>query len=346
MNSQKKIIIIGGGFTGAYCAKRLQNDFDVILIDSKEYFEFTPSILKALVSMKSLDKIQVKHSSYLKNGKFIMGKASEVGKDYVIINSKRLNFDYLIISSGSSYDRPIKEQNVFIVQRGKHILDYREKIKNSDKILIIGGGLVGVELSAEIIEKYPWKKVTIIEFNKSLISRNNEASKEYTKKHMKKNGVKVIFEEKVVKNNKNYFITDKGRKLKVDLAFFCAGIMCNSEFMKRNFKQKINNRGQIETNKFLQLDGHENIFVGGDVSSIPEEKTAQNSEEHAKIIIENIKRIEKNSELKEYKTKTRAFVISLGEKKGIYEYGKFSFYGVIPALMKKIIETKTMWRYR
>ena len=41
----KKLIILGGGFAGAKIAKALENIYDVILIDSKDYFEFTPGIL-------------------------------------------------------------------------------------------------------------------------------------------------------------------------------------------------------------------------------------------------------------------------------------------------------------
>ena len=32
----KKIVIIGGGFAGSYCAKNLEKDFDVTLIDTKK----------------------------------------------------------------------------------------------------------------------------------------------------------------------------------------------------------------------------------------------------------------------------------------------------------------------
>ena len=35
----KKVLIIGGGFAGSIITKKLENKFDVTLIDSKDYFE-------------------------------------------------------------------------------------------------------------------------------------------------------------------------------------------------------------------------------------------------------------------------------------------------------------------
>lgn len=37
-----KLVIIGGGFAGAYVAKRVERHFETTLIDTKSYFEFTP----------------------------------------------------------------------------------------------------------------------------------------------------------------------------------------------------------------------------------------------------------------------------------------------------------------
>lgn len=45
----------------------LEHDFLVTLIDSKEYFEFTPSKLRLLVDPQHANKVQIKHDSFLKN---------------------------------------------------------------------------------------------------------------------------------------------------------------------------------------------------------------------------------------------------------------------------------------
>ncbi|MEK6945458.1 MAG: FAD-dependent oxidoreductase [Nanoarchaeota archaeon] len=346
MESKKRVVIIGGGFTGAYCAKRLRNNFDVTLIDNKEYFEFTPSVLKSIINPQNLKSIQIYHKDYLKNEKFVLGSVSEIKNNYVVVGKKKLEFDYLIIASGSKYNSPIKDPKVFVPQRGKEISEFSERIKEARSILIVGGGLVGVELSAEIATRCEKKEIMLIDAGKEILSRNNEKTRKFARNFLESKGTNIISDEKVISNKGNVFFTDKKRKIKADLVFMCTGIKSNSGFMIKNFKNKLNEKGQIRTNGFLQLDGCENIFVGGDVTDIAEEKTAQNSEGHARIIVENIKRIEKNGRLREYKTKPGVFVISLGKNNGIFEYGNFSFSGIAPFIMKKIIEIKTMWRYR
>lgn len=342
----KKIVIIGGGFTGAYSAKRLQDDFDVTLIDKKEYFEFTPSILKVIVNPKFFKNIQICHRQYLDKGKFICGEVSEVGKDYVIVDKEKIKFDYLIIASGSRYNTPIKDPLVLVPQRGKEIQEYHDKLEKAKSIAIVGGGLVGVELAAEICCVYKDKEITLIQSEKSLIPRNSRKSSEYAEEYLKKREIKLILGEHASKKNGNTLETDKGKIVRADLTFMCVGITSNSEIMVKNFPNKINDKGQIRVNEFLQVSGIKNIFCGGDTTDIKEEKTAQSAEDHAQVIVKNIRQLEKGQELKPYNPSKKPFVIALGRHGGIFEYKEFIITGILAAIIKKFIEWKTMWRYR
>ncbi len=58
MKSMKRVVIVGGGFAGAYVARNLEKKFDVVLIDTKDYFEFTPSILRTIINPDHAKKIQ------------------------------------------------------------------------------------------------------------------------------------------------------------------------------------------------------------------------------------------------------------------------------------------------
>lgn len=66
------MVIVGGGFAGACVAQALEPDFRVTLIDNKDYFEFTPSVLRTIVepnhgaghttNAHRLDLMVVRHS--------------------------------------------------------------------------------------------------------------------------------------------------------------------------------------------------------------------------------------------------------------------------------------------
>ena len=79
------IVIIGGGFCGSLCARKLEKKFNVTLIDTTEYFEFTPSVPNALCDSTYGDKIQVLHKNYLKYAKVIISKVDYIGDEYVRI---------------------------------------------------------------------------------------------------------------------------------------------------------------------------------------------------------------------------------------------------------------------
>src|SRR3989344_6296972 len=134
----KKIVIIGGGFAGSNCAIKLEKNFDVTVIDTKDYFEFTPGVLRTIVEPEHISKIQVMHDHYLKRAKLIVGHVTEISDKYVLIKKRKIIFDYLIIASGSSYNSPFKEKNVIHSIRARNLRNYYEQVCKAKSILIIG----------------------------------------------------------------------------------------------------------------------------------------------------------------------------------------------------------------
>lgn len=342
----KKLVIVGGGFTGAYCAKKLENYFDTILIDSKDYFEFTPGILKTIINPLHIKKIQIMHSHYLKKAKIFNEYVIGITKNQVKTEKRTIQFDYLIIASGSKYNSPFKEQEIIVTNRAHHIRDYHINLIKSKKIVIIGGGIVGVEMAAEICTKYKDKKIIIIEKNNRLMSRNYKKTAIYAEKFLKNKGVEIKYNEDVIKYTKGKIKTKSGEKIKADLMFICTGITSNSNFLRLYFSKYLNERGQLNVNEYLQVNNFSKIFAGGDITAIKEEKLAQNAEKHAQIIVHNLKNIENIEKMIKYLPKKRTIIISLGKYNGILEDKNLVITGLIPGILKTIIELKTMIRYK
>ncbi|HLC62969.1 MAG TPA: FAD-dependent oxidoreductase [Candidatus Nanoarchaeia archaeon] len=338
----KKVVVIGGGFAGSYAARELQNGFEVTLIDTKDYFEFTPSVLRCLVEPEHLCKIQAMHKEYFK-GELIVGKVSEVFLDYVVVNGGKIEYDYLVICSGSKYNAPFKEE-VAIAGRGAEIVKYAGQLEKAEKILIIGGGIVGVELAGEILDKYPGKKITIVHSHRRLMQRCSEKSSRYAEKYLLGKGVEIVFNDRVVKGVKGDYTTEKKNKIFANMAFLCTGIKANSGLLKRF--NGVYDKEFVRVNEHLQLFGYEKIFVGGDVNNIIEEKTAQNAEEHGKVIVENIRRLDSGKPLVDYKNKRRVMVVSLGKRNGIFMYGNIVLTGRVIGRLKDYIERREMGKYR
>ncbi len=347
MKNKKKVVVIGGGFAGSTIARKLEGDFDVTLIDNKEYFEFTPSILRVIVEPKHLKKIQVLHKDYLKKSKIILGEVKSINLKEVLVNKKKIPFDYLALCSGSRYSSPIKANHAIIPSRAKTLFQASKNLEKATKILIIGGGLVGIELAGEICEKYPDKLITLVHASPEILERHNKKTRKYVINYLVNKKVQVRTNQRIVKWSKNSYFTDKGEKIQADMAFFCTGIIPNTEYLKENtLKIPSINENKIEVNSFLQVSKYQNIFSAGDVNNIPVEKTAQNAEQQANIIYKNIRSLEKNKPLIEYHNRKNPVVISLGKRKGVLEYNNIVITGFIPSILKWFIEKKEMSKYK
>ncbi len=341
----KKVVIIGGGFCGSLCARKLERNFKVTLIDKHDYFEFIPAVPRILLSGTDNSKIRILHSQYLKNSNIIKSEVNKVDKGFVQLeNGRKVDYDYLVIAAGSRYT-PFKAENAVSISRSTDLLKYSTKIKKANSILIIGGGLVGVELAGELTTKTN-KKITIVQGGDRLIERNSVRASEYVKNFLEKRGCEILFNERIKKpvEGEKTFYTESGKKIKAELAFICTGITPNSDILNFYDKKKIDSRGYLIVNKNLKVS--DNIFAGGDISSLSEEKTAQNAIRNAETICKNIFNQESGKELVNYIPKSTPLVISLGSYNGLFSYGNFFFSGIIPAIMKIMIEKHVMFRYR
>jgi apoptosis-inducing factor 2 len=344
----KRVLIIGGGFSGTRIAKKLEKikDYEVTLIDKEEFFEYTPGILRVLVEPEYVKKLQVMHKDYLKRTKIVIGEVSEVGKDFLLLrdSGRKLEFDYLVISSGSNYNSLIKEEGVHYATRVAHLKESYEKLIKSKRVCVIGGGLVGVELAAEICTHFSNKNIMLVHSHDNLINRNSPVSQRYVERFLEKRGVKIIYGERMKEYKNGVMIMDSGKNIKCDVAYLTVGIKSNYDFMKKNYSSAMGKGIKVDSN--LLLEGASNIFVCGDVSNIKEEKTAQNADLQGDVVVYNILARDRGSRMKEYGSSKRMMVISLGKWDGLIEYGKFVIGGKIPALVKWGIERWVMSQYR
>ena len=334
------IVIIGGGFCGSLCARKLEKKFNVTLIDTTEYFEFTPSVPNALCDSTYGDKIQVLHKNYLKYAKVIISKVDYIGDEYVRIKGREIPYDYLIISTGSSYNLPFKSSSVSTVSRSEDLLKIYKKIEKAGDILVIGGGVVGVEVAAELAINTN-KKITLVHPHDRLMQRYPEKVSEYAMNFLKKRKCRVILNNYVKKNRKNSFITEDGNSINADLALLCTGITPNFNFGSKFISNK---KGFLIVNENLKVSNR--VYAGGDIINTKEEKTAQNAREHAKDICKNIIKEIKGKSLLKYQGRNSPMVISLGPKCGIFFFKKFILTGLIPGFMKKLIEKRFIFDYK
>lgn len=343
-----KLIILGGGFCGAKVARKLDDHekFDVTLIDEKNYFEYKPGVTKVISDPRHRENISASYESFLEESRILTGEDIKATPNSVEFEEEKIDYDTLLISTGIDY--PIfleNKDNVHTPTNTSSALKINKKLPNTGTVLIIGGGLIGTEVAAEIVTKWPEKELVIIHLEERLIERNPKKASDYAKNFLEKRGAEIIFNEKVIANDKGIFKTDSGRDIEADLGIWCAGIDWNPNFME-GFENSVFTEDQsLRVDKYLRLKYYPNIFVGGDITNINEEKTAQNAKKHADIITENLKREIRGEKPLPYRSEEIPLVISLGDTDGIFVNKDRTFTGIIPGLSKWAVEYWTLSHY-
>jgi NADH dehydrogenase len=114
MEKKRRVIILGGGFGGAYCAQALEksdvrNNIDIILIDRRNYFIFYPLLVEAGTGSIESRHAVVSIRSFVKKTRFLMADVTAVNAEknqitYQIeggFGPQTLDYDQLVLSLGS-----------------------------------------------------------------------------------------------------------------------------------------------------------------------------------------------------------------------------------------------------
>ena len=103
-----------------------------------------------------------------------------------------LEYDILIICTGAKYSDPIRVTNFGITasDRIDQITKYYELLKSAKSVIVAGGGLVGVEMIAEIAARMPGKKLSLVSRD-SLLSTLPPKAGEHALRWLVRHGVDV-----------------------------------------------------------------------------------------------------------------------------------------------------------
>lgn len=185
VKTKKKIVILGGGFAGVECAKKLESYFgnnseiEIIMISEDNFLLFTPMLPQVASGMIETRHIVLPIRAICKKTKFYEGKIKNIdpfGKLVTLWGTveKRgaiIYYDYLVIALGSEtnfFGMADVEKNAFTmktlndaVMLRNRIIDMLEQTENeTDPILrkslltfvIAGGGFAGIETAGEIMD--------------------------------------------------------------------------------------------------------------------------------------------------------------------------------------------------
>ncbi len=189
----------------------------------------------------------------------IQGEGKIIDKNKVKVNDKVIEGKNIVIATGS---KPIKLENIDGITN-EEILQLDEIPK---KLLIIGGGVIGVEFGC-IFNKFG-SNVTIVEMLEQIIPSEEKEIAEELRRSMEKDGIRIFTNAKVeYAKNENALIKTKEKEINEDFDKTLIAVGRKANFDKEEMDKlgiKYSKKG-IKVKKNMQTS-ISNIYAVGDVT--------------------------------------------------------------------------------
>ena len=305
-SAARRVIIIGGGFAGLECARKLANDdrFEVILLDRTNHHLFQPLLYQ--VATASLAAPDIARSirqilSDAKNVTVLMDEVVSISPQEKCLTGKSgevFHFDYLILAAGArtSYfgndqweqhslglksladAQGIRRTILSNLERAELTKDEDER-KRLMTIAIVGGGPTGVELAGACVDlihrslKSNFRRidtsklrVILIENSPTILEHFAPHQSAYAKQRLSDLGVEIRNQTRVTDVQKGKLFFLDGTHLEAEAIVWAAGIAANP--LTKDLGVTMDRGGRITPNLDLSIPGHPDIFVAGDLTNM------------------------------------------------------------------------------
>ena len=184
-----RILILGGGFGGAYCAQTiakrlrwnpdLQDQVEVVLMDRNNYFIFYPLLVEAGVGSIQPSHTVVGLRRFCREARFVQATVKDIDLDkrrvsYQVVGQdscREMTYDHLVMAMGSVTLKPpvpglkeygyemksladavgLRDRVIQLLEQASATND-RERRRELLHLTVVGGSFTGIEVAGEFFE--------------------------------------------------------------------------------------------------------------------------------------------------------------------------------------------------
>lgn len=295
----KPVVIVGGGYGGITVAKALDAELDVVLVDPKDAFVHAVAALRGLVDEAWAPWIFYPYERLLERGRFVRDRVVGVDPEGVSVSDgTRIDAAYVVLASGSSYPYPAKMRTDDSAAALSELASTRRQLAAATRVLLVGAGPVGIELAGEITDRWPDKKIVIVDFADDVLAgRYSDELRTSLREQLAERDVRLVLGSALVEGPQLApgtlgavaVTTDAGEQIEADIWFRCHGVTPNTEYLGDGLSQARQPDGFIEVDDQLRLVGQDNVFAIGDITALDEPKRGGIAGRHARVVVDNVR---------------------------------------------------------
>ncbi|MFC4565706.1 FAD-dependent oxidoreductase [Nocardiopsis mangrovi] len=292
------VVVVGGGYGGTLAAKALDEVADVVLVEPRDAFVHNVAALRGLVDGQWADRLFLPYDRLLTRGRVVRDRAVRVDGDGVTLGSgERIDADYTVLATGSAYPFPAKFADEDSADAKAALGAARAELEKADRVLLLGAGPVGLELAGEITAAWPAKAVTIVDPAGDILAGNfPDELRSELRRQLDGLGVELVLGARLDAEpptdagrvGEFTVAATGGRAVTADIWFRCFGVVPASDYLSDALAAARRSDGHIEVTPHLRVAGQDRVFAIGDVTALPEAKTAKAAGEHAEVVAATI----------------------------------------------------------
>jgi NADH dehydrogenase len=304
--SKPKVVILGGGFGGLYCARALRRaPVSVTLVDRGNHHVFQPLLYQVATASLSPGDIASPLRHILKRQRNVevwMGEGTDVDVDgrVVVLADGLIAYDYLVVATGATHayfgheewaaHAPgLKTIDDAIEMRRRFLLAFEAAEREADPdarrrlltFVVVGAGPTGVELAgamAEIARKVIPRdfrfidtrsaRILLLEGGPRVLPTYPPDLSEKAGRQLERLGVEVRTDALVTRIEEGAVLVG-GERVAAENVFWAAGVLASP--LGPKLGAPLDRAGRVIVEPDLSLPGHPEVFVVGDLAHAKQE---------------------------------------------------------------------------
>ncbi len=324
---RERIVIVGAGFGGLYTYRALRAKHvkaSITLVSDFDFFIFTPLLHEVACGSLSPELLcQSLREVVSPEDTFIHARVSKIDTELQLVctNKGDILYDHVVVATGargSSGDR--------LHESAQHVLELksigdavgirnaiRDTLSNKQecRVIVVGGGPTGVELSAELMQMNPQQmRVTLVHGGDRLLDRFDERVSVHAFKRLQELGVITRLACRVASASTGVLHTEDGTSIEADVIVWTAGVVAQPPAMVP--PGEVSPQGRLATDDYLRVAGMLNVWGLGDAAG-QWPMHAQAAVKQASVVATNILRTQRSKPLQKFTWEARGDLVSLGQ---------------------------------
>ncbi len=357
-----RVVIVGAGFGGLAAARKLsqQKDINVTVVDKHPYQLFSPLLYQVATGGLPEDDIAYPVRAAIPGVSFRKGEVTKVNSNsnsITLADQSTIEYDQLVLATGSTgttFGVPGVQENALQMKSilearviKKQLLGMYEEVeaghkpKESLKVVVIGAGPTGVEVSGAVAELqksmkhefpniYKMASVTLVEAGPRVLPMFHEKSSKHAQSELEDIGVVVKTNSAVDRMYETDVHLKGGEILSGGTLIWAAGVAAYQTWTSlgetdRSNRIKIDENLQTSAGIFVIGDGAHLQFKGNPLPMI-----APVALQMGKHVAKQIMSLKNNKPLRPFKYTDKGQMATIGRRRAVVEMpGGLRMHGTI-----------------